>query len=88
MTSEDIAALTVKAYEKNRLYVVPQASAKMQWFFKPGSSPASYYETSSFEQVGHVPQVCPGAGTARADINHGKEIIMLVNSLSALLKGS
>lgn len=43
MTSEDIAELTVKAYEKNRLYVVPQASAKMQWFFKR-LSPASYYE--------------------------------------------
>ena len=43
MTSEDIAALVVKAYEKNRLYVVPQASAKMQWFFKR-LSPASYYE--------------------------------------------
>jgi NAD(P)-dependent dehydrogenase (short-subunit alcohol dehydrogenase family) len=44
MTSEDIAALTVKAYEKNRLYVVPQASAKIQWFFKR-ISPANYYET-------------------------------------------
>jgi NAD(P)-dependent dehydrogenase (short-subunit alcohol dehydrogenase family) len=44
MTSEDIAALTVKAYEKNRLYVVPQASAKMQWFFKR-LSPARYYES-------------------------------------------
>jgi NAD(P)-dependent dehydrogenase (short-subunit alcohol dehydrogenase family) len=43
MTSEDIATLTVKAYEKNRLYVVPQASAKMQWFFKR-LSPALYYE--------------------------------------------
>ena len=43
MTSEDIAALTVRAYEKNRLYVVPQASAKMQWFLKR-LSPASYYE--------------------------------------------
>ncbi len=43
MTSEDIAALTIKAYEKNRLYVVPQTSAKMQWIFKR-LSPARYYE--------------------------------------------
>jgi len=44
MTSEDIAALTVKAYEKNRLYVVPQGSAKIQWFFKR-LSPARYYDS-------------------------------------------
>ena len=43
MTSEDIAGLVVKAYEKNHLYVVPQASAKMQWFFKR-LSPTNYYE--------------------------------------------
>ncbi len=43
MTSEDIAELVVKAWEKNRLYVLPQASAKMQWFFKR-LSPANYYE--------------------------------------------
>lgn len=43
MTSEDIAALVVKAIEKNRLYVIPQASAKMQWLLKR-LSPARYYE--------------------------------------------
>ena len=43
MTSEDIAGLVVRAWEKNRLYVLPQASAKMQWFFKR-LSPANYYE--------------------------------------------
>jgi len=44
MTSEDIAGLVVKTWEKNRLYVLPQASAKMQWFFKR-LSPANYYES-------------------------------------------
>ncbi|HQO60840.1 MAG TPA: SDR family NAD(P)-dependent oxidoreductase [Deltaproteobacteria bacterium] len=43
MTSEDVAGLVLKAWEKNRLYVLPQASAKMQWFFKR-LSPANYYE--------------------------------------------
>ncbi len=42
MTSEDVAGLVLKAWEKNRLYVLPQASAKMQWFFKR-LSPANYY---------------------------------------------
>lgn len=44
MTSEDIAALVVKAWEKNRLYVIPQASARMQWFFKR-LSPEKYHES-------------------------------------------
>lgn len=43
MTSEDVAGLVLKAWEKNRLYVLPQASAKTQWFFKR-LSPANYYE--------------------------------------------
>jgi len=43
MTSEDVAGLVLKAWEKDRLYVLPQASAKMQWFFKR-LSPANYYE--------------------------------------------
>jgi short-subunit dehydrogenase len=43
MTSEDVAALVVRAWEKNRLYVLPQASAKMQWFFKR-LSPEYYHE--------------------------------------------
>lgn len=44
LSAEDIARMAVMAYEKNRLYVVPQASAKMQWFFKR-ISPPSYYES-------------------------------------------
>ena len=43
ITSEDIAKMLVKAYERNKLYVLPQTSAKLQWFFKR-LSPARYYD--------------------------------------------
>ncbi|MGC9325435.1 MAG: SDR family oxidoreductase [Desulfomonilia bacterium] len=42
MTSEEIARKIVKAYEKNRLYVIPHASIKMQWLLKR-LSPERYY---------------------------------------------
>ncbi len=44
LSAEDIAAMAVQAYEKNRLYVVPHSSARSQWFLKR-FAPGRYYES-------------------------------------------
>lgn len=47
MTSEDIAEMTVRAYERNRLYVIPQRSARLYSFLKR-MSPTMYFKASAF----------------------------------------
>lgn len=47
VNTDDIAAMIVRAVEKNRLYVLPQLSARLFWWFKR-LMPAAFYGQTSF----------------------------------------
>ena len=53
MPSENIAQCIIKAYENNRLYVIPQASARLQWLLKRISPERYYQNQSSMRTSGH-----------------------------------
>ena len=50
MSAEEIAERTIRAVKKNRLYVIPQFSVKLQWFLKRLSPSLYYRNVSSMNQ--------------------------------------
>ncbi|MEW6552691.1 MAG: SDR family NAD(P)-dependent oxidoreductase [Actinomycetota bacterium] len=57
VTTDDIAAMIVKAVEKNRLYVLPQLSARLFWWFKRLMPAAFYGQTAYLYKHGLVKPV-------------------------------
>ena len=47
LSAEEVAERTIKAYEKNRLYVIPQFSGKYYWLLKR-LSPSFFYGSISY----------------------------------------
>jgi NAD(P)-dependent dehydrogenase (short-subunit alcohol dehydrogenase family) len=47
MSAEKIAEMTVRAVEKNKLYLIPQVVGKVQWVMKR-LSPSRYYKNMAF----------------------------------------
>jgi NAD(P)-dependent dehydrogenase (short-subunit alcohol dehydrogenase family) len=47
LSAEQVAERTVRAFEKNRLYVIPQWTGKMYWILKR-MAPSLFYDTMAF----------------------------------------
>lgn len=47
LTAEDVAEKTIRAYEKNKLYVIPQFTGKLYWVLKR-FSPSLFYGAIAF----------------------------------------